>query len=203
MTETQTKTQAILALAEMFRRELSKAAVKMYVAALDDLTAEQVTKAATKAAIQCEFMPPPAKLRELAGIVGHADRAMLAFAAFERAVEGVGGYKSPDFDDPIINATVRHLGGWVRCCEMPCSEFDKFLRPQFIKTYESLSRSEVGVESCGRLIGEFERENARLGYSRPQDVIPVTTGLPWAGEHRRIAEKKADVPRVEFKRPNN
>jgi len=197
------KAIAIGALAELYRRQMTDAAIEMFVSALGDLTAEQVEHAARKAAASCKFMPAPVELRELAGKVSHADRAMLAFQALELAIEEIGGYRSPDFDDPAINAIVRHLGGWTRLCAMPCDEFDRFLRPQFLKAYEAISRNGVGSEAGARLIGEFERENARMGYNRPGDIVPVKTGLPWADETRRLGERRTatGTPRIEFQKP--
>ena len=148
-------------------------------------------------------MPPPAKLRELAnaGETSHGDRAVLAWGAFEKAVQGIGYYRSPDFDDPIINATCRNLGGWMAACCTEGEEFDKWYRQRFLKTYEVLSRRGVGDEESAPLIGCVQRENGRLGYDR-KEKVQVPTGLPWAGEHRKRIEQNrpTNVPRVEFQK---
>ena len=198
------KTLAIVGLAEMTRHTISETAIRMYVQAADQVPADAFEAAILQWSKRNKFFPAPAEIIELCGMgeTSHADRAVLAFSAFEQAVVDVGGYKSPDFDDQTINATVRNLGGWSRACEMPCSEFDKFYRPQFLKTYEVLSRTGIGEEAGNRLVGEFERSNSVLGYERPQDVIPVATGLPWAGERKRLTKTNTvDRPRIELRRP--
>lgn len=202
----QRKAIVIGALAELYGKALSQPGLILYVHALRDVPVERVEAAAAKAAEQCKFMPLPVELRELAGEARPEDRAQLAWAAFEQAVESVGGYRSPNFDDPLINATVRGLGGWQRCCELPTSEFDKWLRQDFLKTYTALTRTGVSDEAARPLVGYFERENATLGYHRPQDRVEVATGLPWAGKPvKRLGDGatggRPAAARIEFKKP--
>jgi hypothetical protein len=195
------KTAAVLALAELFNRQLSEAALRLYVAALGDIAQEAIEAAVVAAGSSCKFMPSPAELRELAGCGGirPEDRAALAWEAFSRAVVELGTYKSPDFDDPIINATCRMLGGWERCCGLPVEEFDKWLRHDFLKTYAGLMRSGVNGELTAPLVGYCERENRCPG----PECRTVATGLPWAGESPRQLPrpKPRDVPRIEFQKP--
>jgi len=145
-------------------------------------------------------MPTVSELRALTGETTPEDRALLAWGAFEKAVVRVGYYRSPNFDDPLINATVRHLGGWTRVCELDGEEFDKWLRKDFLKTYEALSRTGVGDEQAAPLVGYAERQNRSLGYDRSEDRCDVRTGLPWAGEPPKRLENRrpANVPRVEL-----
>jgi len=192
--EQQAKTIIVAALAEMFNRELSHTGLLLYVQALDDLDVDTVQRAAGLAAKTCKFFPTPVELRELAGQARPEDRALLAWEAFATAVERVGGYASPDFDDPLINATVRALGGWQRVCELPTAEFDKWFRQDFVKTYTAFARAGVTGEVTSPLIGYFERTNRVLGYDRPQDRVTVRTRLPWAGKPaKRLGD---DAPRA-------
>jgi hypothetical protein len=114
--ENQRKVLAITALAELFRRELTEPALDMYIMALDDVPASAIEQAAVRCRKSSRFMPTPAELRELAGVASPEDRALQAFAALEIGSWRFGCYKSPDFDDPLINATVPMLGGWERIC---------------------------------------------------------------------------------------
>lgn len=202
----QRKAIVIGALAELYGKALSQPGLILYVHALRDVDADAVEQAAAKAAQQCKFMPLPVELRELAGDARPEDRALLAWEVFASAVEGVGWYHSPDFDDPIINATVRSLGGWQKCCETPSSEFDKWLRKDFIATYTGYTRTGVSEDAARPLVGYFERQNAILGYHRPQDRVEVRTGLPWAGQPvKRLGSDRAhadkSVPRITLQKP--
>lgn len=203
LNERQRKGLAVGALAEMFGRRLTDAALDMYVAALEGIPAEAIERAAQEMASTGDAFPPPARLREAAGDARPADRATLAFAALERAIGEVGYYKSPNFDDPLINATVRMLGGWERVCEMPGEEFDKWYRKEFERTYQTLSRTGVGDEAAAPLVGFHERTNL-VGGHEVRSRETVATGLPWAGEQvKQLPAPKrrpADLPRLEFKR---
>ena len=192
---------AVGILGEAWRQKVTPATIKAYQIGLDDLTSEAVKTATTRAIRQCKFMPTVSELRELAGETSHGDRAVLAWGAFEKAVQGIGYYRSPDFDDPIINATCRNLGGWMAACCTEGEEFDKWYRQRFLKTYEVLSRRGVGDEESAPLIGCVQRENGRLGYDR-KEKVQVPTGLPWAGEHRKRIEQNRPTngPRVEFQK---
>lgn len=203
MTDDDKRKVAIIALAEMFRKQLSEPGLRLYAAAIADIPANIVETAVCESAKSCKFMPTPAELRELAGEARIDDRATLAWEAFSRAVASVGYYKSPDFDDPIINATVRTLGGWERWCSMPSDEFDKWGRQEFVKTYAVFSRTGVNGDVAAPLVGCFERENGLLGDHRQNERVPIATGLPWAGQpvKRLGGGKRSDVPRIEFKRP--
>ncbi len=203
--ETEAKVTAIMAMCEMFKSPLSEAAMQLYVAAIQDLTAEQVNFACAKLMTTAKFRPVPAEVREAAGArqVSGADRAALAFEALSKAIPNVGYYRSPNFDDPLINATVRMLGGWERVCEMPEEEFDKWYRKEFERTYQTLLRTGVNGEAAAPLVGHFEKVN-RLNGHPVQSQVLIETGLPWAGEQpKRLGGDGSSfqTPRIEFKRP--
>lgn len=187
---------AIGALAEAYRQTITAATVRAYELGLDDLPIEAIEGAVRRALRQCKFMPAPIELRELSGEVNGSNRAVLAWGAFEQAVIVHGGYKSVCFDDPLINATVRNLGGWQRCCEMPADEFDKWLRKDFLKAYEAIEAAGVGPEGGYPLVGIIEQENGIRGqFHDSQKVIMVETGLP--GSSRQLPAPKAKPKQIE------
>lgn len=176
---------AVALLAEAYGRLATEVTFRAYIAGLEGLTVEQIETGVNRALKTCKFMPTPAELRELSGELRANDRAVKAWIVFEKAVTRIGSYKTVSFDDVVINAVVRSLGGWVHCCAMPTREFDTFLRKKFTDAYESLYRSGVGEEEAAPLQGEFDRENCRLGYD-PQRVLEVRTGLPPSPNAPRI-----------------
>jgi hypothetical protein len=138
---------------------------------------EQIERA-TMAALQRpdKWMPSPGELRELSGEVRPSDRAVMAFQALKTACSRVGAFRSPDFDDALINATVRNLGGWARACEMPVSEFDTWYRKDFCSVYEMFCRTGANDEQAAPLIeGELIYVNA--------DPLKKSA-LPWREEVR-------------------
>ena len=133
-------------------------------------------------------MPSPAELRELAGDLGARDAAILAWDAFERAVVSHGGYSTVLFEDPAINATVRQLGGWERCCEMPTEQFDTWLRKDFERIYAVMAKTGRGSDDA--LLGTFARENALIAAG---SVPGCNTGQPrlikcdWVPDGSRVS----------------
>jgi hypothetical protein len=191
-TEHEIKLNAVLSMCELFRPPLSDDAAGLYVAALEDLTAAQVVRACARLATTARFRPVPADVREAAGaaIPQAQDRATLAFQALKEACSRVGLYRSPDFDDPLINATVRNLGGWTRACEMPCSEFDTWYRRSFVEVYEMFCRTGADEHHAAPLVGELEQQNLENGHTADEGQCRtrIATGLPWAETGpRRIA----------------
>lgn len=173
-------------MAEAFGRQATDVTFRAYIAGLEGLTVEQIESGVNRALKSCKFMPAPAELRELAGELKGQDRAVKAWLAFEKAVARIGGYKTVSFDDVVINATVRSIGGWQHCCTMSAHEFDTFLRKKFIDAYDSLYRSGVGEDEAAPLRGDFDQENARLGFA-PQEVRLIATGLPPSPNAPRIS----------------
>lgn len=204
--EYERKTAAILALGELFGKQLSEPAVRLYLAAIRDIPADGIEKAAAEATSTLKFFPAPSELRELAGDARPEDRAALAWEAVLRAIPSVGGYRSPDFDDPLINATVRSMGGWVALCDQTIEQQDRFTRAQFLKTYAGLARTGISDELGAPLIGIADKHNATHGMRHLHEAgVTVATGLPWAGKQvKRLGGDGAtasDRPRLELQRP--
>jgi len=177
-----------------FNREPSEGMIAMYVLALNDLPFADVKPAILKTAQTSKFMPVPAEIREMTGGVSAADRPGLAWAAVKRAVRLHGGYQSVDFDDALINAAIRMMGGWNRFCETPGGDaFDTWLRRDFVAMYATLCRSGISGEMLEPLPGIVATENGGSGYLEhvPTPVV-IETGLPIGPQHRRIG---ADKPR--------
>lgn len=177
---------AITLLAEGFGRQATPVTFRAYIAGLEGLPVEAIEAGVNRALRESKFMPSPAELRELAGELKGQDRAVRAWLAFERAVTEHGGYRTVSFDDVVINAVVRSLGGWEHVCSMDAQEFDTFLRKKFLDAYQSLYAGGVGEEEAAPLPGIFDRENARLGHER-QEIRQVVTGLPPSPRAPRIS----------------
>jgi len=131
------------------------------------------------------------------------DRAVKAWMAFENAVSRHGYIRSVDFDDKVINATVRALGGWEHCCGMPAAEFDTFLQKRFQDTYCALSRSGISGEQAEPLLGWCDKQNGLNGYGQKPAALIETGNTPTPSV--RITQRKQytrpDVmPRLELKK---
>ena len=146
---------AIETLAEVFHRSLTDTALDLYVQAVGDLEVAALDTAISAAAAGSMHFPCPAEIRELAGAATPTaqDRAALAFQALREAISRIGGFRSPDFEDALINAVVRNLGGWQRACEMPLSQYYGNYREDFMCIYEMFCRLGPSDEMTAPLVG--------------------------------------------------
>jgi hypothetical protein len=172
---------AIEALAATLRQETSQALFTGYWLGLKDLPLANVQAAVARALRQCKFMPSVSELRELAGEMRPDQRAVVAWDAFYGAVRTVGWYGSVRFDDPVIHATVRNLGGWCKVIERIEDEdsTDKWVRKDFERVYQALAETGIGAEQAQPLIGHANAQNALKGHHEfVEEPVLITTGLP-------------------------
>lgn len=166
----------VAALATAFGKQADEATYLAYSLGLGGLSIAQVKSAVARALRASKFMPSPAELRELAGEVSAKARAVLAWDAVKRAIELNGAYRTVEFDDPAINASLLSLGGWPFICEASTADLDKHHAARFEKIYMAFLQRGA-VPSSGPLLGLFDRENVARGY-KPQEVRRIETGLP-------------------------
>jgi hypothetical protein len=204
-------------LCEAFGRKATVPMIEAYYLALSDLRDEQVDAAGLAAlrSPDTAFMPTPGQLRAAAATdgVGMDARCEEAWLTLNRAIDKHGAGRSVNFRDGLINATVRLLGGWERCCRLPREEFDKWFRKDFIATYARLMIHGCPVDSVGYLAGECERMNGPwIGqeYGKggkpyelpaPEDIeSPYEPALLSAPGAQQLTRRPAEVPTIEFKR---
>lgn len=177
---------AIAALGAAFGKEVSNPMLTGFRLGLNDLAVPDILLAVDRALRECKFMPSVYELRQLAGTMPTESRAVLAWGCVRDSIGRVGGYASVDFDDPIVNAAIRELGGWVKLCDTPAEELDRFIRPRFERTYCVLFQWGVSGESGAPLIGMCDGDNAAKGLlNHVAEPKRVVTGLPVVEVPRR------------------
>jgi len=176
--------------------DISPMKMEIYFKALDDLSIEDVEKATwhlIRTRTVASF-PKVAEIRE--AVTGNIDdRATLAYDAFARGKSQTGAYDSVSFEDRIIHAVIRAMGGWKDVCLITEDEW-KFRRKEFIDTYKALSRN-PGSELPAKIIGLSEAgcaENAEWHkhcpplkiISRFGDIVEVRKQLPFTEEAKQL-----------------
>lgn len=159
----------ILALAANFRTEADEPMIFGYISGLDDLTIEAINVAFNAAIRTCRFMPTVAELRELAGVPKESDVAEQAADVADNARAIVGAYRSPDFQDPIINAVIRSMGGWTLFCDTPDEQWISYDRKKFVEHYRRIARSGASKDSISSLGGMHSIANSGSGKQGPND----------------------------------
>ena len=174
--------QAMSSIATMFNRDIPEEFLMSYWRGLHDLTDDEIEHAINETLATSDFLPTVAKIREKIGGTLD-DQAELAFKAFS---ENVSYYKTLDFEDKAINATVRHLGGVARVCDMPTEgeDFNVFYRREFLKVYKIYANRDVGDDGSP-LLGFYDATNRSCehlkqiscNYKRRQLPAPQTQML--------------------------
>lgn len=184
--------KAVTILGEAFRQKITETTIRAYEIGLQDVDPKQIERAVGQAISQCQFMPTVFELRKFCGTISADSRATLAWAAAKKAVRDLDYTKSVDFDDPVINATIRLMGGWENFCNIECGEkFDVWGRKQFEETYLKLYNSDLSPDLTRPLGGFHETGNAAHGrVTRPSDFVRIETGLPI--DRKRISGKPSD-----------
>lgn len=124
-------------LAEGYSKKLTEAQVRLYWAALKDLTPEQVRHAAGRAVRESEFFPSVAFLRKCVG--GSVDdQVTLAWATARRAAADVGAYATVAFDDGAIATAIEMVfGTWDAFCRMEEGPELHARRQEFLAAYRT------------------------------------------------------------------
>ncbi len=128
----------ITGLGALFDKDVPQSLMDLYWETLSDLTDDQFEKACQTAARKLKFFPRPAELLEMI----QDDQEALALTVWEklnRAIREYGQYRSIEFDDPAISATVESLGGWVAACLWRTDDLPH-RRREFLATYQVMSQ---------------------------------------------------------------
>ena len=148
--------QFALAIGAMFEargKEATDGQIKMYARALDALPLEAVAEACVRSHRDLEFFPTPQALLKLAG-GGTEDRALLAWAAFERAAADAGAYSSLEVEDgAAAEALLAVCGSWPEFCAVPEGPASAIKRQEFLAAYR---RATARARPPRRLAGLLE-----------------------------------------------
>lgn len=189
----------ITGLCMTFGRESSEVLFEAYWMGLSDLSVESVQRACMRAIRESQHFPKPVELRRFAGEQTNEQRAIAAWGDVLRAV-ALGPYKHIDFQDRLINAAIRNLGGWPTFCgRFTDEESEKWVRLEFIKAYQAFSAGGVGGEVCDPLPGLSQATSVGGNLVAPiPRVIECTPDR--AKEPKRIAATKQPAkPMLELK----
>lgn len=168
-------TRVLSSVSSLYGKPMSKALMALYWAALQGFALAEV-KRALQAHVNDpdsgQYMPKPADVvRFLQG--DSRTQALLAWSGVVKAIREVGGYNSVVFDDPVIHAVIRDMGGWVMLCQVRVDELP-FREREFTARYAGYVGHAPG-QYPQQLTGMLAHQNALGGF----DVEPpVCVGDP-------------------------
>ncbi len=158
-----------------YRQDASEFTMRVWWEACKGYSLEQVAKALTAHAIDPErgqFPPKVADItRQLSGT--STERAALAWGKVFEAMGRVGAYTDVVFDDPIIHAVIKDMGGWPKICREE-SEGLSYVQHRFMETFRAYS-SRGAFEYPKFLIGDRSSDGEYTMRGLPVPV-PVPIG---------------------------
>lgn len=160
--------------------------LRMWLDAFADLTPEAVELALRRYNRECSDHPTPASVRRYAGAAGLTDeqRAQAAWRVVRSTILKYGAYYAINFDDQIIHAAIRAIGGWASLCGTQLDEM-QWKQRDFLAAYVNVARSGIG---------EF-RPLQGLGMSTTT-TIDIQTGLVPHVALRTIAASAGPVAKI-------
>lgn len=123
----------MMAMGAVFGTQVTEAMLDAYWMALEDLELDELARAAKAMISGSEFFPRPVQIRRAAGEKSPEDRAADAWVCFEQAWRRYSSAEL-DFEDSLINATVRAIGGPAALGDKTVDEWP-WVQKAFEKTY--------------------------------------------------------------------
>ncbi len=170
----------IQALAAGFRTEPTPALLESYWLGLCDMDFEAIQTAVITSIRTCKFMPAASELRQAGSGVDMALAAVTAWRAVRAAVQSAGSYRSVDFG-PLVNATIRLLGGWARVCNEEPDQSEVWLKKEFERLYGHLAASGGRIDGAP-LKGIHELE----ANGKFETVVIAIEGQPAVAPERTL-----------------
>ena len=163
---------------------------EVWVKVLKEYPAQKIMNACIECIRTKKFFPRVSEMIEL--IEGNIEsEAELAWLLLKEKMDKYGYYKSVSFpENPVIGAVVEAIGGWMPMFDIKVDE-EKWVRKDFVKMYKIFKKE--GRIYSGRLIGKFEADNIKLGYS--EEYLLERYGMHLDGSKDK--KKKIEAPKGE------
>lgn len=126
-------------LGALYDKPVTPLLLDVWFRAMEPYPFEEISRAFSRHAIdpdQGQYPPKPADIVRLIDGNG-AGRAQSAWTQVDKTLRCVGGYRSVCFDDPLTNAALDGMGGWIRLCETKLDEIP-YRAAEFTKRYRAL-----------------------------------------------------------------
>jgi hypothetical protein len=168
------------ATAVMYDKQLSDMLVALYWKSLQSLTLDQVKQGISAHIANPEhgqFIPKPADI--MRAFVRKPKEALIAWSQVERAMNDQGYYSTVQFEDGVINAVIKDMGGWMKMCEADIGT--PWTQKEFERRYEIYQRE--GISYNHPLIGFFEYDNSAKGFL---DYVPAPMLITESGSAKQL-----------------
>jgi hypothetical protein len=137
--------EAVVMLAEIYSKELSEGATRLYVATLGDLTQDEVGRMTrTCLASDERFLPPPGILLRMAGAApcNQDEDAAQAWVALDKALDAKNTGPLPE----RIKHVVAQMGGGSYLMGLTRADFN-WRRKEFVTLYQAAGQGQAAIEA--------------------------------------------------------
>lgn len=154
-------------------RDMQKSQAEAWFLLLQDLTGDEL-RAGIAGALQAHMyagFPPIGLIRQHARpetpkLLDSESAAISAWTAVLGAITKIGVYSGVDFG-PLVNATIRSLGGWQRLGDTSLEDLARFVRPQFLQSFRAFMSTGVREREGAALRGIFQEQVVRVDLQLP------------------------------------
>lgn len=157
--------------------------VKLWLDGFSDCTLEEVDAAVRRFSRDCSEFPSVARVRGyLPGTKGLNDqqRSKVAWGVLRKAIREHGAYNGIEFDDPIIHAAVRSMGGWALLCSTDVDQM-QWRQKDFEAAYVACARTGIGDgRALPGLPGTETKVHVRTGLCEHASVKRLDMSEPSA-----------------------
>lgn len=160
--------ELLIAFFEVHGITVTPGGLAMWIDGLAGLTTQGIAEALRRFNRESSEYPKPATVRKYAGLEGLTDekRAEIAWGTVRRTILSYGAYYAVNFNDPLVNAAIRNIGGWESLCNTPTDEL-VWKEKSFVQAYVTVARTGIGD---GRPLSGLVNSDA--------GPVEVETGLP-------------------------
>jgi hypothetical protein len=140
--------------------KLRERQIRVYAAALADLTPEQVKGAFGRAILECRWFPSVSEIRQFVG-PSPEDRALLQWDALRKAAREVGAWASIAIEDAAAGIALKAaVGSWEAFCALEEGASLGVARSSFLAAYRDARRRLPPRAEPVRLVGLCEAASA-------------------------------------------
>ncbi|MFZ9077492.1 MAG: DUF6475 domain-containing protein [Alphaproteobacteria bacterium] len=160
----------------IYGKEIDELLLRSYWDVLGEQDVNQTSMRAKRHAQVSRFFPKPSELMQEATNC----KAMKAWTHASEVAEKIGSYRSIDFEDRVINAVIRYMGGWPKFCAIESND-ESWRRKEFLEAYELLAEdSEIEttalIAPLDGLIASRERAVLKIGEISTFNQIKLLKG---------------------------
>ena len=179
---------------KFYRRDVSTFSLQVWWTTMQQFDLAAIQDALGRHAMNPDsgqFLPMPADVVKM--LQGSTqDAGLTAWTKVDRAVRSVGPHQSVCFDDPLINAVVSEMGGWVELSRCKEEEWP-FRRNEFVNRYRGYRMRSAIPHYPTHLIGIAEGMNVQTGK---RIAAPILIGDQQKA--LRVFEGGSLLPMLEF-----